>query len=80
MIVADDKKSLAALFQSSAQTVASPHPADIPGLLHAEPGTVYDQVLQHSSAVLQFHTGEICMSTGGEGDICTRNLKFLQKF
>lgn len=28
-----------------AQTVASPHPADLPGLLHAEPGAVHDQVL-----------------------------------
>lgn len=61
--------------RSSAQTGASPHPADIPGLLHAEPGAVYDQVLQHSGSVLQFHTGEIRLSVSGEDGMCAPEIK-----
>lgn len=48
------------------EAVPSAGAADVPGILHAEPGSVHVQVLQHAVTVLQLHTGELRLPARSE--------------
>lgn len=60
----------------SAETVTSNDPADVPGILYSEAGTVHDQVLQHFGTVLQLHAGELCMPASGKINVHKKNRLF----